>query len=167
MLYTTGNWTVKNLTTDTVPTEKNIPVADLSFASDYKRTKDEPKDAEMVNITSPCVISPEKVVYGRSIVKNVYADSGIDSANQFAQKEGIQVLAKVSFNLQATNGVSGQEVLMPMTSYVVLRTPSAPIITGEAVEYALKRAIANCFATGSNDESRIVDLVKGALLPVN
>lgn len=167
MEYTTGNWSITSLTLDTDPTSKNIAVPNLTYSSDFKRTKDEPKDAAMTNITSGGVISAEEVQYGRSLIPNIYTGLGIDANAQLAHKGAVQAMNKIIFYVRATNSVSGQEVMIPNIFYLVGRVSTSPIVTGDLVDYGLKRCIANAFATGKTDESRMMELFKGSLLPVN
>lgn len=163
--YTTGNWAVSSLITDTIAVAKNISVVDLDYANDFAKTKDEPTEAIIANTTASTIVTPEKIRYGSTPVSNIYTGAGIESSSQIATKGGVQVLVEVRFNLTATNSVSGAEVLLPVTSRLVLKVPTAPCITDAAVLYALKRVITASFATGNVADVRILDLVRGSLIP--
>lgn len=165
MQYTTGNWTVKSLTTDTISTTKNIAVTDLDYANDFAPSVSAVSEATLKNTTGSSFASPEEVRYGKSTVANVYAGTDVPTLNMFANKTGVRTLAEVKFNLQATNSVSGQEVLLPCRGWTCLVVPDASLITDDAVEYLLKRTIAVAFNTGATDESREAEIARGALLP--
>lgn len=165
MNYVIGDWAVKSLTTDTIATAKNISVTDLKYSTDFKRTVDEPAEAKVVNITSANILSPEELRFGRKTIKNVYLNSNIDVSAQLPEKQGVQVMAELKFHLQATNSVSGLEADLPFTVRTVLYTPASSVVTSDAIKYALLRGVASCFATGSTNETRFVELIKGSLLP--
>lgn len=172
--YTSGNWTVTSQYTDTLASSpKNISVPDLDWNVDYVLTSDEPMEADIANITGSDLTSHEKVRFAKSTVGNVYTGTDIATANQLPSKKGVQVMAEVNAEYKCVNSVSGEEYQLPCKGRVVLRFPSHVAVTNALVKDVLVRAIASAFATkGSSsatgagvDESRIVSMARGALVP--
>lgn len=163
--YTIGNWTVSALYKDTVTAEKSISIADLSYASDYTKVSDEPEEAVIRNITGLELTSPESLRFGVSAVTNVYNGTNTDAASQFPSKKGTQVLVEISENYRAVNKVTGDEIDLPCKGRIVLRVPNNSAVTADLIRDLLTRTIAAAFATGKSNPSRIVELIRGSLLP--
>lgn len=166
MQYTTGNWTVESLTIDTITTPKSVSMTDLDFANDFAESASSDSEAILKNTTGSSFVSPEKIRYAKARIANVYSGTDIPTLQMFANKTGIRTLAEVSFNLKATNSVSGEEVLLPLRGWTCLAIPDCDIVTDDAVEYLLKRTQSVCYDTGSTDEGREVKLARGILSPV-
>lgn len=167
MQYSTGNWTVSSLVTDSNTETKNVAVPNLSW-SDYARTQDEPNEAIVANTTGLGINPPETVRFAYSKVTNVYSKTNIDAASRAPVQSGVQVMTEIKLNLRATNTVSGQEIELPFTGRLVLVIPHYMAVTEEAVDYALKRTIAAQFGDdGSTTAARILELARGSLLPDN
>lgn len=163
--YTTGNWTVTSLTTDTVATAKTISIPDLSYSHDYAKTEDEPSEAKLANTTGTSLNVAERLRYARQDVKNVYASTDVGAANQMPVKTGVRTLAEANILVSATNAVSGAEYYVPLRAWVCVQVPTASFMKDDAVAYALGRALAANFDTGKTDESRQSEIIRGSLIP--
>lgn len=163
--YTTGNWTVTDLTTDTVTTPKTLTISDLDFAHDFVKTEESATEAKLANITGSALGSPETIRFAKSDVKNVYSNTPISLSNQMPVKTGVRTLVEVNTFIQATNGVSGEEYQIPIRAWTCVQVPTASIISDTVLTYAIGRAIGAMFNTGSVDISRIASVARGSLLP--
>lgn len=163
--YTTGNWALSSLTTDTVQTAKSISLPDLSFAKDFARTEDEPNEAKLANVTGTSLGSAETIRYAKSDVKNVYASTDVGAANQMPVKTGIRTLTEANVLIAATNSVSGAEYYVPVRAWVCIQVPNASFMKDAAVEYTLGRALGALFDTGSTGIARQTDVMRGSLIP--
>lgn len=163
--YTTGNWTVVDLTTDTITTPKTLTVTDLDFVHDFVKVQDTATEAKLANTTGSALSVAETIRYAKSDVKNVYTNTSVGSSNQMPVKTGTRTLVEVSALLQATNSVSGEEYLIPVRAWTCVQIPTASFISNAALEYTLGRAISAMFNTGSATIARTEDIARGSLLP--
>lgn len=166
MNYTVGNWSVADLVTDSASTKtKSIAVPNLTWA-DYARLMDEPSEAQMTNVTSAQISSPETVRYARKEVSDVYSKSGIPTSAQMPVRTGVQVMAGINTSLKVVNTISGDEFVAPCRAWTVYQFPLHPAITKDAVQYLMLRNIAvQLDDNGSVDASRILEVARGVILP--
>lgn len=165
MEYTTGNWTVKSLTKDSIEQSKTPSVPDLSYAVDYSKTLDEPDEARVANVTGSDVVSPEYIRYAKSTVANVYTNTDCEAAAQAPIKNGVQVMSELHTKYRAINSVTGEEIDVPCVGRIVLRVPTFSAVTEDLVSDLLARTVAAAYNTGSSDASRIMEMARGSLLP--
>lgn len=165
MQYTTGNWTVQSLYKDTLTTPKNLSLPDLSYATDYAKSVDEPSEAVISNITAQELIPAETIRFATQNVANVYNNTNVGAGSRLDNPTGKQILIGNTVFYRATNSVTGQEVLLPIPGHIVLKICTHPLVTTELIEDAMKRIISSAFATGSVDASRVVSLARGIMLP--
>lgn len=163
--YTIGNWTVSALTTDTVSTAKTLSIPDLSYVADYARQKLDDESATIINVTGTSVNSPESIRYACSSVNDVYSGLKTDKVNKFESTKGMQVMAEIKSTYRGVNSVTGREIDIPITGRVVLRVPSFSCVTSALVQDALNRTVACSLNTGKTDASRMVELLRGSVLP--
>lgn len=165
MKYTHNQWSVSSNYKDTNQESKTINVPDLTFATDFKKSSDEPTEASITNITGDAITSSEHIRFGAAPVKNIYSGTNTDATAMHTQKGGMQVLVELSENYTATHAVTGQEVELPCKGRIVLRFPTASCVTEEMIQDLLIRTISSALATGQSDAKRLVQIARGALLP--
>lgn len=165
MKYTHNQWSVSSNYKDTNQESKTISVPDLAFATDFKKSSDEPNEASITNITGDEITSSEHIRFGATPVKNIYSGTNTDVTAMHNQKSGMQVLVEISENYTATHAVTGQEVELPCKGRIVLRFPTASCVTEEMINDLLIRTISSALATGQTDAKRLVQIARGALLP--
>lgn len=163
--YTVGDWTVVSQVTDSISTAKNFSIPDLDYGSDFSVSSNGVSEAVLTNVTGASLQSPESIRYARTPIADVYTNSDIPTSQRHAVKAGVRTLCEVKFNLLATNSTSGAEVFMPIKGWVCLQVPTANLITGTAVTYALQRAVASAFNTGVVTNTREVEVARGDLIP--
>lgn len=165
MEYTSGQWTVKSLTTDKVSASKSLSLPDLSYGDDFAVRQDSPGEAAIVNTTAAALCPTEKIRFACTRVENIYKNSEIDANYYGPVKGGVQVMVEVTDNYQAVNTGSGQEIFLPAIGRFVFRVPSASMVTSKLVEEIFKRTISACLATGLTDMTRLEELLRSALVP--
>lgn len=165
MPYTTGDWTVSAQYTDTIATPKNVSVPNLDWSNDYAKVVDGSSEAKIANVTGADLLSHENVRFARSDVNNIYSGVVVDSALQLSQKKGVQVMAEIETSYKAANSVTGNEYDLPCKGRIVLRLPAFTCVTEDLVKDLLVRTIASAFGTGSVTVDRIMDMIRGSLLP--
>lgn len=163
--YTTGDWTVSAQRTDTIATPKNIGIPDLKWSVDYAKVIDGTTEAKVANVTGADLLSHESVRFARSDVANIYSGVSVDSALQLSQKKGVQVMAEIDCSYKAANSVTGNEYDLPCKGRIVLRVPAFTCVTENLVTDLLIRTIASAFGTGAVNADRIMELIRGSLLP--
>lgn len=163
--YTSGHWTVTSLVTDTVATGKSLTIPDLSYASDYVKTSDEPTEAVLANITSTALGTMENLRFAKSDVKNVYTNTQVGASNQMPVKTGVRTLVEANVLIQAANSVSGEEYLIPIRAWTCVQVPTASFISEAVLSYVMGRALGAMFDTGVATTSREESIARGSLLP--
>lgn len=163
--YTTGDWTVNRQIVDTIATPKNISVPNLSWTADYAKVLDSASEAKVANVTGADLLSHESVRFARSDVANIYQGVDVDSALMLSQKKGVQVMAELSNSYRAANSVTGNEYDLPCKGRIVLRVPAFSCVTEELITDLLVRTIACVFGTSAVNADRLMDIIRGSLLP--
>lgn len=163
--YTSGNWTVVSLTTDTVTAGKTLTIADLSYNVDYTKVEDTATEAKLVNVTGSSLTSPEIIRYAKSDVKNVYTNSEVGASNQMPVKTGVRTLVEANVLVSATNSVSGEEYMVPVRAWTCVQVPTASFVSDKVLEYALGRCLGATFDTSKVTISREEDIARGSLIP--
>lgn len=164
-LYTIGNWTVDQLTTDSISTAKSLSLVDLDYGDDYTVIADEPTEAKLANTTGSGLNPVEYLRYGRRTVKDVYSTFPVPDAQKCSVTDGVRTLHEVRLLLKATNSVSGEEVLLPFKGWICLEAPTADFVKPAAIELLLKRTVSCALATGSTDGTLATDVARGDLVP--
>lgn len=164
-LYTIGNWTVDQLTTDTISTAKSLSLVDLDYANDYTLASSKPTEASLSNTTGSGIIPVESLRYSRTKVQDVYKNFDVQTSQRLNTPEGVRTLHEIKFLLKATNSVSGQEILLPMRGWICLELPTADFVQPAALELLLKRTASAALATGKTDGTLVTDVARGDLDP--
>jgi hypothetical protein len=164
-LYTLGNWTVDQLTTDTISTAKSLSLVDLDYADDYTPTETNPNEARLANTTGTGLNPVEYLRYGRQFVKDIYNMFDVPQAARCNVADGVRTLHEVRYLLKATNSVSGDEILLPFRGWICLEAPTVDFVKPAAIELLLKRTVSAALATGSVDGTLATDVARGDLLP--
>lgn len=163
--YTSGNWTITSLTTDTIATAKTLSIKDLDYTNDFAVTQDEPLEARLSNITGSSLISAENLRYAKSAVSNVYTGTEVGASNQMPVKTGIRTLVEANVLVKAVNSVSGEEYMLPIRAWTIVQVPNASFVSNAVLEYALGRALGALFNTGATTIGRVEEVARGSLLP--
>jgi len=164
--YTIGNWTVSSNYADTLTTTKSIVVPDLSYASDYSLTADEPDDCVIKNVTSTNLNVCETLRFARQSVKNIYERTGTTATSaKIADPSGVQIMFELNETYSASNSVTGQEAEIPCVGRIVLRFGTSTMVTSRLIEDLLTRTIATSFATGKTNADRAIQLARGIVVP--
>lgn len=164
-LYTIGNWTVDQLTTDTISTAKSLSLVDLDYANDFTLASNQPTEARLSNTTGQGINPVESLRYGRQKVQNVYQNFDVQTSQRLNTPEGVRTLSEIKFVLKATNSVSGQEILLPMRGWICLEVPTADFVQPQALELLLKRTVSAALATGKTNGDLATDIARGDLDP--
>jgi hypothetical protein len=166
MSYTIGNWTVEPLTSDSISTAKALSLVDLDYATDYTVTERGTAEVRLANTTGAGLAPVEQLRYGRTRVKDIYASSmDVPAGQKCNSKEGIRSLHEIRYLLKATNGVSGQELLLPMRGWICLEVPTVDFISASALTDLFKRTVSAALATGKTDGTLVADVARGDLDP--
>lgn len=168
--YQSGNWIVSDDYTDTITGSALVSVPVLDFAHDFAKIKDDVTEASIKNITGASISSSEKLRFGSTVVKNIYAGTSVDMSSQLPSKAGVQTLIELSETYRAVNSVSGGEYEIPCTARIVMRIPTSQPVKNAIIVDLIERLISALYSNASSTrDSASMDvefnLVKGALLP--
>lgn len=166
MNYTIGNWTVESMTTDSISTAKTPSIVDLDYTNDFSLISEKPTEVRLANLTGASLSPVEDIRYARQKVDDIYyLDPSIDPGNRANAKSGTSLLTELTFQLKATNTVSGEEILLPMRGRVVLVAPTVGFIGPNALKYLLLRTMSAAFGTGEVLGTQVVNMARGDLDP--
>jgi hypothetical protein len=163
--YIIGNWTVESRETDSISTTKNLALPDLDYAHDYSVASASGNEVRIHNTTGGTLESVERLRYAKEKVNDIYRNTETLKANQLPSPIGARVLAESLPILGATNAVSGAEVEIPIRVWTCIESSTHNAVTGDALLWALKRHIAQLFATGAVTADQLVQLFRGDLDP--
>lgn len=163
--YTSGNWTVTSLTTDSDVAGKTLTIADLTYSADFAVVQDDPAEAKLANITSTALGTMETLRYARSNVNNIYSNTDVGASNQMPVKTGLRSLVEANVTIKAVNSVSGEEYLIPVRAWTIVQVPTASFISNAVLEYALGRALGAIFNNSVTTISREEEVIRGSLIP--
>lgn len=147
-------------------TATQLTLPTLNYRADFRVSKDEPNEAILTNLTSP-ISQPERIRTAHSDVANVYSNTGIDPTMYYASKKGTQLLAQLTDVFKVTDSAdAAYEALLPVSVHLVMKVPNNELITPDVVITEVERLLGTLYeTTGSNPESRLRALLRGALVP--
>lgn len=163
--YTIGSWAVSDQIADTVTTAKTISIPDLKYTDDYIVAKEGTGEVILHNITGSDLGIHESIKYGRKRIDNIYQSTEVDCANKPVDKSGIRLTGGLELVLKAENSVSGRVDDLACKAWVTVQFPNHPAITPAALKEIRNRLIAATCEFGSSDESRLLGIAKGQILP--
>lgn len=144
-------------------TTVNLPV-DTITKSDYVLTGSSEDEAAYVGADST-LGRPEKLKYGRRIIKDIYANSSVDSAYRCPCKTGIKVLLSTETVGSLTeSGTPAFRQDFPFTVKTVVDVPASDYLTADQVLSLIKHHCGMILDDGNTvTSSRIQELLKGSL----
>lgn len=146
-------------------TAVTLQLPQLNYSSDFRVTKDEPDEAIVTNLTSP-IDQPERIRWAHNSVKDVYRNSGIDPTLYYASRRGTQVLCQLTDVYSVTDTEDASYLaLLPVEAHLVVKVPNNDLLTPEQVEVLVSRMLAGLYETTASKETRLLSLLRGALLP--
>lgn len=142
---------------------KNISVAQIN-SGDFVVTARTTDDVTETNLKSG-LATPECFQFGRRLVKDIYANTSVDSAYKCPSKAGIKIL----LNWTATGTLTDTENSLfrqefPLSVRTTVTVPASDYISADDVVAIMERAWGGAFEDGTDVTSaRISELLRGAL----
>lgn len=137
----------------------------LNFGADFDVSEDKNGETTLINITTPRS-KPEKIRLAYTVVPDIYKNTGINPSVQAANISGVSVLVQLTEVATITDSSDASyEVQVPLSVHTVIRVPAIEQVTEAHVLTALGRLISCLFDTGSESDSRLKKILRGALKP--
>lgn len=142
---------------------KNVAVSQIN-ASDFVVTQRGTEDVTETNLSSG-LATPECFQFGRRIVKDIYANTSVDTAYKCPSKTGIKIL----LNWTSTGTLTDDKDVsfrqdFPLSVRTTITVPASDYIGADDVLAILQRAWGGAFEDGTDVTSaRISELLRGAL----
>lgn len=165
--YISGNWTVSDNITDTLPNPKTISIPDLAYDTDYEVIKSSPNEVVLYNVTSSNLKVYEAIKYARSQVTNAYQTTELGGLNKPDDKSGVRVYVGVDLVVTAKDSVTGVTKDILTRAWEIFQVPNHDCVTEALIAEMRKRLYAASCATGQNGVSRLVEMLKGVIKPQN
>jgi hypothetical protein len=159
--YTVGNWTVVSNEVDTISVPKNLATPDIDWAHDYSVAAQAAGRTELLNISGTTLDPVEKVRITQIKVDNIFHGLDVPDASKLLTRKGSGVILESIFFLEATNGVSGESLVIPYRIQTRHETIPATFITKSAVDWAQARHFGQMLKTGLVDSSLILAAFRG------
>lgn len=138
----------------------------LNFKEDFRvKSNTGGKEVVLTNITSP-IDREETVRLACTEIKNVYAQTSIDSSVYAPTKRGLSILAQVNDVLSVRDDqIPDYRVDLPVSAHLVIKVPSSEHISAREVEILVGRLLSSLYDTGATSASRLEAILRGSLLP--
>lgn len=164
-------YTISTGYTDTHSAKKNLPIADLSFVTDFSspvvlKNTDSNIKIQLNNKTGSRQL-PERIVIERSKVNNVYGEkSPVNPLNQLPVKEGVRLYVQLSdyFKKADDANTAATEYMIPNTASITYTGSVDPLVTPELALSTVLRAAACLFPEGTVTNSQFKEWLYGALV---
>jgi hypothetical protein len=150
-------------------TVATLTVDPLNFGTDFRRGMEKgtssSSSATVMNVTTPTSF-PESFRFEASAVTNVYNNTSIEKTLYAPTKMGASVLCSLDDVWTVTDTEDPSYcIALPMHAHLVLRVPNNENLTSSDVRSLICRLLGGLFESGSDDNSRISALLRGAVLP--
>lgn len=140
----------------------NIPV-DVIAKSDYVLTGSSEDEAAYVGAAST-LGRPERLKYGRRIIKDIYANSSVDSAYRCPSKTGIKLLlSSETIGSLTESGTPAFRQDFPFAVKTVVDVPASDYLTADQVLSLIKHHCGMILKEDYTTSARIQELLKGSL----
>jgi hypothetical protein len=169
MSYTKGNWTIEPPYNDSISTPKSLSIPDMAWATDFSvggtgsLTGD--KTTVLTNVTGDNLIAQEVVELAHSRQNNVYSNTPIPTGLSAGIRSGRKVAVKDTVMYSATNSVSGEEILFPMTGWHVFIVPDLNLVPESLISDFVARQTALLYPTGGTGATLLKNLLRGDTNP--
>lgn len=143
-------------------TTVNLPV-DVIAKSDYVMTGSSEDEAAYVSAAST-LGRPETLKYGRRVIKDIYANSSIDSSYRCPCRTGIKLLlSSETIGSLTESGTPAFRQDFPLTVKTVIDVPASDYLTADNVLSMLKHHCGMILDGSTVTSDRIQELLKGSL----
>lgn len=144
-------------------TTKNIAV-DTITSTNYVLTSSSEDEAAYVGASST-LGRPETLRYGRRIIKDIYANSSIDSAYRCPCRTGIKVLLSTeTIGSLTEGGTPAFRQDFPLTVKTIVDVPASDYLTADQVLQLVEHHLGMIVGEGTDvTSSKIQKLLKGSL----
>jgi hypothetical protein len=139
--------------------------APLNFGADFREQTSQTGELVLTNLSSP-YDRPETMRFGYTKIANVYNNSGIDPTVYAPTKSGVSLLCQINETVSVTDSTDPSfRMDFPISAHMVIKVPSSDAITASDVETLVGRLVSTLFDTGASDDTRLKQLLRGALTP--
>lgn len=169
MSYTNGNWTIESPYNDSISTPKSLSIPDIAWASDFSvggnKTLQGEKSSVLTNTTGGDLLSQETVELALTRQNNVYVNTSIPTGLSAGVRSGRKLAVKDTVIYTATNSVSGDEILFPMTAWHVFVVPDLNLVPESLFSDFVARQTALLYPTGGTGIALMKNLLRGDTNP--
>lgn len=146
------------------PATLNFVRANTNYGADFTIKQLSSGETKIVNITSSND-RPETIRLAYSEVKDVYVNSGIDSAYYAPSRRGFSLVSQITEVARVTESIDGSVYDLPISAHLVIKAPNDALITATVIETVLKRLMSSLYNDNVTTTTRLAQLMKGAVTP--
>lgn len=147
-------------------TSNELAIELVNFGADFvEKTNSKKGEVIITNVKAP-IAAPENFRYAVSDVTDVYGKSKIDPSYRALSKAGKSLLIQNTLVLKETDSTDPTyEALVPFEIHLVATYPTVESLTDALVLKVVRRFLAGLLLTGQNGPDRLVQILRGRLVP--
>jgi len=139
----------------------------FDYAANFAVKSDSPGEARIVNTTTP-IDRPETLRFAYSEIKDVYANTSIDTSAYASSRKGVQVLVQLTDVYALTDDTDASyRVDLPVSAHLVIKLPANENISSADVLGLANRLVGGLYDNQVVNSDRISALLRGSLLPTS
>lgn len=146
------------------PETLNFVRANTNYGEDFTIKNLASGETKITNITA-ANDRPEVIRLAYSEVKDVYVNSGIDSAYYAPSRKGFSLVTQITEVARVTESVDASVYDLPISAHLVIKAPNDALITAAVIETVLKRLMSSLYNDNVLTTVRLAGLMKGAVTP--
>lgn len=124
----------------------------LNFVADFRIVEEGVGKAVYTDITAP-QDRPSTLRIAQSVRPNVYAGTGISDSAMLPSRKGTDTVVEIKEVWEATDSVSGAITHLPVRLAITANLPQSSLVTADAVERLITRALASLYSQADGDMS--------------
>lgn len=144
-----------------------LPRGAVNFGADFVVKEVSANEVIITNLTSP-IDAPESFRFALSEIKDVYKNTGIDPTMYSPSRRGVNLLVQLTGTFTESDSVdTSYKVMRPIEAHLVLKAPSAELVTEDVIIAFVGRMISGLFGTGLMTSARLKSMLRGSLTPTD
>lgn len=148
-------------------TTLTVPIPGLNWTTDHRILSSNTGEMLTTNVTSP-TNQPETFRFARKVIKDVYANTGVDPSARLSTKTGFAQLVEMRQLWKETDSVDvTYEKFIPLKVGITIQTSDYGNVTADMLLTAAKRAIAALFEKGVVTSTGMAAYQRGVLKKID
>lgn len=128
-----------------------FPISPLNFVADFSAVEEGPGKVVYTDVTAP-IDRPSTLRIARVVRPNIYAGTGISDAAMLPSRKGTDTVVEIKEVWELSDSLDPMFLKhLPVRAAITLNLPQSSVVTADAVERLIGRAVAAVFAQADGD----------------